>query len=68
MFGEGMVCLGTAVVTWSLTNVKSSPKMVWSSRTLLPTCSAAGVHSMVPDGLVNCTARWPGAREIPPSW
>jgi hypothetical protein len=57
MFGEGTVCLGTAVVTWSLTNVKSSPKMVWSSRTLLPTCSAAGVHSMVPDGLVNCTAR-----------
>jgi hypothetical protein len=28
MFGEGMVCLGTAEVTWSRTNVKSSPKMV----------------------------------------
>ena len=33
--------------------MKSSPKIVSSSRTLLPMCSAAGVHSMVPDGLVN---------------
>ena len=66
MFGDGIVCLGTAVVTWDFRNVKSSPKMVSSSLTLLPTCSAAGVHSMVPDALLNFTARFPGALEIPP--
>ncbi len=68
MFGDGMVCLGTAVLTCDVRYVKSSPKMVRSIRTLLPTCSAAGVHSMVPDGLVNFTARWPGALDIPAIW
>ena len=67
MFGDGIVNLGTAVVTWDFRNVKSSPKMTLSSLTLLPICSAAGVHSMVPDGLTNFTARFPGALEIPPS-
>ena len=57
MFGDGMVSLGTAVLTRDCRYVKASPKMVWSIRTLLPTCSAAGVHSMVPDGFTNFTAR-----------
>src|SRR5512146_557098 len=39
--------------------------MVWSIRTLLPTCSAAGVHSMVPEGLVNFTARLAGPFDPP---
>ena len=39
-----------------------------SIRTLLSTCSAAGVHSMSPAALWNFTARWPGALDIPPIW
>ena len=30
-------------------------------------CSAAGVHSIVPDGFMNFTARFPGALDTPPS-
>ena len=67
MFGDGIVCLGTAVVTWDFRNAKSAPKMVCSSATLPPTCKAAGVHSMVPEGFMNFTDRLPGALEIPPS-
>ena len=52
MLGEGMVSLGVTpgpVTDWR--NPKSSPKIVESMRSLLPTCSAAGVHSMVPPAL-----------------
>ena len=43
MFGDGMVCLGTRRPSPGTSgSVKSSPKMVCSSLTLLPTCSAAG--------------------------
>jgi len=66
MFGDGIVSFGTAVVTWDFRKVKSPPKIVWSSLILPPMCSAAGVHSMVPDGLVNVTASLPGALETPP--
>ena len=51
MFGDGMVCLGTAVLTCDFRYVKSSPKMVRSIVTLLSTCSAAGVHSISPAAL-----------------
>ena len=48
MLGEGMVSFGTAVVTVSRRNVKSSAKIVSSSRILPWTRMAAGVNSMSP--------------------
>ena len=67
MFGDGMVSFGTAVVTWSRTNVKSSAKIVSSIRSFPSTMIEAGVNSMSPAALWNFTARWPGALETPPS-
>ena len=68
MLGDGMVCLGTAVVTTDFRYSKSGPKIVWSRPTLRFTVSAAGVYSMSPAGLWNLTSRFPGAWPIPPSW
>ncbi len=68
MFGDGIVSFGVADVTNDCRYLKSSSKIVWSSPILLPTCSAAGVNSIVPDELRNFTARFPGALLIPPSW
>ena len=68
MFGDGMVSFGVASPATDRRKRKSSAKIVWSSRILLPTCSAAGVNSMLPSALRNFTARLPGALLIPPSW
>ena len=66
MFGDGIVSLGTAVVTWDFRNVKASPKIVSSIRILLSTRIDAGVNSMSPAAFWNFTARLPGALETPP--
>ena len=66
MFGDGMVSLGTAVVTWDFRNEKASPKIVSSMWSLLSTRIDAGVYSMSPAALWNFTARLPGALETPP--
>ncbi len=66
MFGDGMVSLGTAVLTWDLRNVKSSPKMVSSMRIFPSTRIDAGVNSISPDAFRNFTAMFPGALDIPP--
>ena len=67
MFGDGMVSLGTAVVTWDFRNVKSSPKIVSLILSLLSTRIEAGVNSMSPAALWNCTAMFPGVLDTPPS-
>src|SRR6266566_2234528 len=61
MFGDGMVSLGTAVVTWDFRKEKASPKIVSSMWSLPSTRMDAGVYSMSPAALWNRTARWPGA-------
>lgn len=66
MLGDGIVSLGTAVVTRDFRNVKSSPKIVSPIRILLPTRIDAGVNWISPALLRNFTARLPGALEIPP--
>ena len=66
MFGEGMVSLGTAVVTWDFRKVKASPKIVSSIRSFPSTRIDAGVNSMSPAALWNFTAMLPGALETPP--
>ena len=66
MFGDGMVSLGTAVVTWLRRNVKASAKMVSSIPSLPSTRIDAGVNSMSPAALWNFTAMLPGAFETPP--
>ncbi len=45
MLSEGMVILGTAVVTVSRRNEKASPKIVCSSVTGATTCADGGAHS-----------------------
>ena len=66
MFGEGMVSLGTAVVTCDRRNEKASPKIVSSMCSLPSTRIEAGVYSMSPAALWNFTARLPGALDTPP--
>ena len=66
MFGDGMVSLGTAVVTWDFRNVKASAKIVSLIVSLLSTRIDAGVNSMSPAALWNFTARLPGALDTPP--
>ncbi len=51
MFGEGMVSLGTAVVTCDRRNVKASAKIVSLILSLLSTRIDAGVNSMSPAAL-----------------
>ena len=48
MLGEGIVSFGTAVVVADFKKRNASPKIVWSSRILLETCSAAEVKNVVP--------------------
>ena len=66
MFGDGMVSLGTAVVTWSFRKVKASAKIVSSMRSFPSTRIEAGVNSISPAAFRNFTARWPGALDMPP--
>ncbi len=68
MLGDGMVSLGTAVVTVSARNRNASAKIGCSSRTFPSTRSAAGVNSIVPSVFWNWTTRFSSARLIPPSW
>ena len=51
MFGDGMVSLGTAVVTWDFRNEKASAKIVSLIFSLLSTRIDAGVNSMSPAAL-----------------
>jgi hypothetical protein len=53
MFGDGMVSLGTAVVTWDRRNVNASAKIVLLIVSLLSTRIDAGVNSMSPRGVVE---------------
>ncbi len=66
MFGDGMVSLGTAVVTCDFRNEKASAKIVSLILSLLSTRIDAGVNSMSPAALWNFTARLPGAFDTPP--
>jgi hypothetical protein len=66
MFGDGMVSLGTAVVTWERRKVNASAKIVSSIRTFPSTWIDAGVNSMSPAALWNWTFRLPGALDTPP--
>ena len=68
MLGDGIVSFGTAVVTVSRTNAKSSPKIVWSSRSGSSTRIEGGVKTMLPPGLWNSTARSEASFSTPPSW
>ena len=68
MLGDGIVSFGVLVVTVSRRKVKSSPKIVCSRPILPSTCNAAGVNSIVPSSLQNCTFISPGALLMPPSW
>ena len=66
MFGDGIVSLGTAVVTWDRRKVKASAKIVSSMPIFPSTRIEAGVNSISPPALRNFTARFPGALDIPP--
>ena len=66
MFGDGMVSLGTAVVTWDFRNVKASAKIVLSMRIFPSTRIDAGVNSISPAALRNFTAMFPGVFDTPP--
>ena len=48
MFGDGMVSLGTAVVTWSRRKMKASAKIVSTMRSLPSIRIEAGVNSISP--------------------
>ena len=66
MFGDGMVSLGTAVVTWDFRKVNASAKIVSSMRIFPSTRSDAGVNSISPAAFRNWTAMFPGALDMPP--
>ena len=68
MLGEGTVSFGVLVVTVSRRKAKSSPKIVCSSPIRSSTWIAAGVNSIVPSSLKNCTVISPGALPTPRSW
>ena len=68
MLGDGIVSFGTAVETASRTNVKSSAKIVWSSRTGSSTRIDAGVKLMFPLRFLNSTTRSDSSFLTPPSW
>ena len=68
MLGDGIVSFGTAVVTLSRRNAKSSPKIVWSSRSGSSTRIDGGVNTMLPPGLWNSTASSDASFLTPPSW
>ena len=68
MLGDGIVSFGTAVVTLSRRNAKSSPKIVCSSRTGDDTRIDGGVNVIVPPALRNSTARSEASFSTPPSW
>ena len=67
MLGDGMVSFGTAVVTVSATNRKSSAKIGSASRTLPSTASPAVVNSLSPAALCIRTRICSSVRLIPPS-
>ena len=67
MLGDGMVSLGTAVVTASARNRKSSAKIGSSSRTRPSTASPAVVKSLSPAALCMCTRIRSSVRLMPPS-
>ena len=68
MLGEGIVSLGTAVVTDDLRNVKASAKIVSSSRTRSLTRSAAEVKEVAPSLLRNATSICWSVLVMPPIW
>ena len=68
MLGDGIVSFGTAVPTVSRRNVKSSAKIVCSSRTGASTRIEAGVKLMVPLRFLNSTTRSESSFSTPPSW
>jgi hypothetical protein len=67
MLGDGIVSFGVADVTHDCRKVKSSAKIGSCSAIGAPTCSAAGVNSIVPCALRNSTLRLSCARLTPPS-
>jgi hypothetical protein len=68
MLGEGIVSFGRALVVTDRRNSNASPKIVCSSSIVASTCAAAGVNSIVPSSLRNCTTRSSATRVTPPSW
>ena len=68
MFGEGMVSLGTAVVTVFFRNEKASAKIVSCSVTRSWTSSAADWKSSSPCSLRKWTCSSSCVGRMPPSW
>ena len=68
MLGDGIVSFGTAVATFSRRKVKSSAKIVCSSRTGAPTRIEAGVKLTSPLAFLNSTTRSDASFSTPPSW
>ena len=68
MLGEGMVSFGVcASLATDCRNVNGRSKIVSDTPSLPSMCSAAGVNSMSPSALWNCTDMLPGALETPSS-
>jgi hypothetical protein len=67
MLGEGMVSLGTAVVTADFKNSKASPKIVVSMPTRPLTFRAADVNDVVPSLFLKATCSCSSDLVIPPS-
>ena len=69
MLGEGIVSFGVcASLATDCRYSKASAKIVSETPILPSMCSAAGVNSMSPSALWNCTFMFPGAFDIPSSW
>jgi hypothetical protein len=68
MLGDGIVSFGVCVsLATDCRNSNASAKIVCETPSLPSMCSAAGVNSMSPSALWNCTDRLPGALEMPSS-
>ena len=68
MLGDGIVSFGVwPSLAIDCRNLNGRSKIVSDTPSLPSMCSAAGVNSMSPSALWNCTDRLPGALEMPSS-